>query len=259
MQNALSLPRRRFLKTFAWTAAVSTLRGKSWEDWFTAEVQAATDPALGSLQIKLSDFPALQEEFGSVRFIINPLTGRPPDGPRPNGQFYPIIINRGTGNAFYALNSKCTHELCVVPPLDEELHEMVCVCHGSRFAIDGARIAGLALAPMARYTITFDGQNTLTIQIPGLGFAIRGTSVPAAAGGNPRLRLDFSALKNVTYEVQFRDTLGKAPAAVPFALSASGSLNQTAYTPTANASASLFVERLKTTGFFLVTVRLAEG
>src|SRR6185295_11032194 len=133
--------------------------------------------AVGALQINLQDFPALLSESGSVRIGINPLRGNPPSGPTPNGQFYPVVINRGPNDTFYALNSKCTHQGCAVDPMDSSTNQITCPCHGSVYSIDGKRLSGPAPTALTKYTIQFDGSNTLEIQIPNLGYSVIGSNV----------------------------------------------------------------------------------
>src|SRR5258705_3736637 len=86
--------RRHSIKTFTYATAYSSLFGKAWTDVWAAEIKPLAATAVGSLQINLQDFPALLNESGSVRIGINPLRGNPPSGPTPNGQFYPVVINR---------------------------------------------------------------------------------------------------------------------------------------------------------------------
>ncbi len=63
MSSNLKAPRREFLKTFTLLTASSTLFGKSW----VATVVAQTTPGGGLLRLKLSDYPPLQQNGGSVR------------------------------------------------------------------------------------------------------------------------------------------------------------------------------------------------
>src|SRR5207244_7617099 len=108
----------------------------------------------GTLRLSLRDFPALLQESGSVRLGINPLRGSPPSGPMPNGQFYPVVINRGPSNAFFALNSRCTHQGCVVDAMDPGTNLINCPCHGSIYSIEGRRISGPATGPLTKYTVS---------------------------------------------------------------------------------------------------------
>jgi nitrite reductase/ring-hydroxylating ferredoxin subunit len=253
----LILQRRRFLKTFTFATAYSSLLGRSWTNIFAAEVQPLTAPSRGTLRVRLQDFPALLQESGSVRLGIHPLRGSPPSGPTPNGQFYPVIINRGPNDTFFALNSRCTHQGCVVDGMDAS-NLINCPCHGSIFSIDGRRISGPATAPLTKYTVSFDGRDTLEVQIPNLGYSIVGSNVQEAGNGNARVRLDFRALRNVEYEVQFRKSIEENPTPIAFATTSDGPFEESVFTVTSNRDVSLFVERNSTTGFYVVAVRVSE-
>src|ERR1051325_9113065 len=92
------LVRRIFLKHFVVGTAFSTVLGRNWFATIVAEC-AAISPTGGILSIKLSDFPALQNENESVRLALNPFTEN-----GPTGAFYPVLVNRASGNQFFALN-----------------------------------------------------------------------------------------------------------------------------------------------------------
>jgi len=199
MKDILVLPRRRFIKTFTFATAYSSLLGATWSRVFAAEIKPlAASSTFGTLRLNLPDYPALLNESGSVRLGIVPFNGN-----LPNGQFYPVIINRGPNNTFHALNSRCTHEGCVVGPLDSSDNRMTCPCHGSMFAIDGRRVAGPASGTLARFTVKFDGQERLEVQIPNLGYTVVGSNVQGTGNGSARFRLDFRTFRNVEYEVYF--------------------------------------------------------
>ena len=258
--NRNALPGRRdFIKTVTFATACSSLLGKAWTDLWAAEIQPLAAPTVGTLRIKLSDFPALLSESGSVRLLINPLRGGPPTGPTPTGAFYPVIINRGPNDTFFALNSKCTHQSCVVDPMDSSTDRLTCPCHGSVFAIDGRRVSGPASTRLAAYTVKFDGRETLAVQIPNLGYSVVASKVPGEGTASARLRLDFRTQRNVDYEVHFRESLAQAPAPVLFSRTVDGPLDQTIFTATTATNVSLFVERNSTTGFYRVAVRVSEG
>lgn len=254
MKQNLLLERRRFIKTFAFATAYSTWLSRKWTDVLAAEIRTLSVTTTGTLRLKPSKFPALQNESGSVRLAINPL--RP--SLLPDGQFYPVIINRGPNNTFYALNSRCTHENCAVDPMDAFTNQMTCPCHGSIYAIDGRRISGLASSSLAKYTIKFDGNDLLEVQIPNLGYSIAGSSVQAVGGGPPRFRLDFRAFRNVEYELLYRESLDKEPAPISFSPTEDGATNQTTFSSAATANVSLFVERKTPAGFYTVAIRVSE-
>jgi nitrite reductase/ring-hydroxylating ferredoxin subunit len=207
---------------------------------------AAPSPAaatgVGVLHININDFPALQNANGSVRLALS----------NPQVAHYPLLINRGTGNQFFALSTQCTHLGCVVAPFSTAAGASVCPCHGSRYSINGAVIAGPAPAPLSRYTNTFDGVNSLRIEIPGLGYSV--TSLAVQTGAGPRLRLRFTSLQNARYEVRFRESIGAAWAITPFATTADGAANNMFLTGTGSTT-TVFVDRASATGFYAVTLR----
>ena len=262
--NPLScIDRRQFVKMFAVATAYSSLQGKAWKTLVAGEVGLESAPATtGLLRLKLSDFPALLTESGSVRIGINGLRGSPPSGPTPDGQFYPILVNRGPNNAFFALNTRCTHQGCAVDPMDASSNEISCPCHGSVYAIDGKRISGPASSGLTKYAgVLFDGVDTVSIQVPGLNYTV----TPARAQGvaNSRVQLDFRSFRKVDYEVQFRETLDPAALAKPappvsFATSAAGPLDQTVFSAATAANVSLFVEPSTATGFYIVAAKVFE-
>jgi nitrite reductase/ring-hydroxylating ferredoxin subunit len=248
--------RRHFIKALAWTTACSSLLGKVWTHLLAAEIVPLSSGNLGALRLKLAEFPALLEPSGSVRLGVNPLRGTPPNGPMPNGSFYPVIINRDANNNFFALNSRCTHQGCVVDPLDPSDNRMTCPCHGSIYAIDGRRLSGPASSPLTRYTATVEGGETLLVQIPNLGYSVTASNVQP--GDTGRLRLSFSALRNVEYEVRFRESWEGPATAIPFATATESALDQNSFTASANGSVSFYVERKSPVGFYLVAALAPE-
>jgi len=161
--QGLVVSRRGFLSHFVVGTAFSTFMGRAWFATLVADCQAVLAGA-GILRVKISDFPALQIENGSVRLALNPFV---PTNPNVT-PFYPVLVNRGAGDRFFTLRTRCSHQGCVVPPFDASVGASVCPCHGSRYAIDGSVIAGPALRRLTVYTNSFDGA-ILCIQKPGLG------------------------------------------------------------------------------------------
>jgi nitrite reductase/ring-hydroxylating ferredoxin subunit len=254
MKQNSNLERRRFIKRFAFATAYSALLGKTWTDVLASEIRTLSVSSTGTLRLKLDNFPALKNESGSVRLALNPLRA----DRMPDGQFHPVIINRGPNNTFFALNSRCTHQQCAVDPMDTFTNQMRCPCHGSIFAIDGRRISGQATSALSKYTVNFDGANLLEVQIPSLGYSITGSDVQPAGGGTPRFRLDFRALRKVEYEVLYRESLDKEAAPASFSATADGAADQTTFSSATTANASLFVERKSPAGFYMVAVRVSE-
>lgn len=234
--------RRRFVQMFALATAASG----AWRGELLGAVQPAAAGAAGRIRISIDDFPTLRNEFSSIRLSVNPLL--PGGEPFPDGDFYPILINRGERDLFYALDSACRHAGCVVPIYDESLGGIFCVCHGSGYAIDGTVIQGPATESLRRFEITFDGVNTLTIEIPGLGYEVAARRVE----GN-RVRLAFPTHLNVSYEVYFRPSFdaGGGWQPVSFASSPDGPLDQSQLSGSGDPVV-VFAARSAAMGFYAV-------
>lgn len=242
MNTAPITTRRKFLRAFALGAVASSLGDTEWSRALIGAVQAGAG-ADGCLRLKLSDYPALQSANGSVRLSINPFS----EGAFLSNGVYPIIVNRGLENQFFALSSRCTHASCVIGKFTSGVS--FCACHSSLFGIDGARLGGPAQAPLSAYSINFDGNDALTVTVPGLGYSIAQSSVQA----NGRIQLDFPTRQNVNYEIVFAESLGSAGAPVSFATSLAGAANATSLAGT-GGSKSVFIDRATTMGFYTVNI-----
>jgi nitrite reductase/ring-hydroxylating ferredoxin subunit len=202
----------------------------------------------GQLVLQVSSFPALSQAGGSVRVSVDPIAGA-----YPAGDFYPIVITRGSGNTFYAVSSQCPHRACVTEAYNGT--SIYCPCLGSEFTMDGTFITGPAQADLARYPISFDGVNTLRVTVPGLGYSI--TSYTLTTGATPRIRLDFPTLLQVQYEVRFRQNATDAWTVVPFATTSTGPANNNFLTGD-GAPKSVWVNRTTDTGFYSIAIRILE-
>ena len=248
MRSAPNPSRRRFVKTIMFGTAASVLFGRPWRATVRAEPQPS--PGAGLFRVKISDYPPLQEDFGSVRLGFNPI-----EIFGPIGAFYPIIINHETGQVYYAMDSRCSHEGCVVPPYDASIGVMQCLCHGSQYALDGTVVHGPASTSLLRYQSSFDGVDTLSIEIPGLGYTVTGSVVESAAVS--RFQLDFPTFENVEYEVQFRQRARDPWSPVPFSLTADGLADQSSLVAD-GSPASVFVDRTTPTGFYSVSIKIID-
>ncbi|MBM3840695.1 MAG: Rieske (2Fe-2S) protein [Verrucomicrobia bacterium] len=242
--------RREFIKVLALTTAYSRLRDGDWFGTVLAEVSAQARPTVGILRLNIDDFPALRNDFGSVRIGTSRLAANV-----PAGLFYPMLINRAPGGQFYALNSECTHAGCAVPVFSRASNSSTCPCHGSRFAIDGRAITGPASFPLQSYKTSFDGANRLAIEIPDWPHEIAGSIVNGGAALPPRLQLKFLAFANLEFEVLFRASLSEPWKQVPFALTPDGAASQTVF-PGIDDFANLYVDRTGGAGFYAVAIRI---
>jgi Rieske Fe-S protein len=240
--------RRQFVKTLMFGTAASVLFGRPWR----ATVLAAPQPSAGAgvFRVRVSDYPPLQLDYGSVRLGFNPI-----DLFGPLGAFYPIIINRESPSTYYALDSFCSHAGCVVPPFDEAEGAIRCLCHGSAYALDGSLINGPASNPLIRYPATFDGVDTLSIEIPGLAYSVTGSVVQS--GDSSRFQLDFPTFEGVEYEVQFRQRVRDSWSPILFALAIDGPADQSSLIGN-GSPATVFVDRTTPTGFYTVSIKIID-
>ena len=246
-------PRRTFLKLVTFGTATSVIAGKLWQREVLAYCENLPGQQNAVFKVKLSEFPALQTDYGSVRLGINPVSST---APIDDGRFYPFIITRdGLGN-FYVLDAECRHARCVLPAYDSQEFKIVCECHGSWYDVDGSVLQGPALQPLHRYQASFDGVDTLTIQIPCWGFTTKATVLPG--GPASRLRLDFDTTKEVTYEVSFSQSPKGPWSPASFATTPGGAANLTELTPSASGPVSVYLDRTTATGFYAVGMKLVE-
>jgi Rieske Fe-S protein len=238
------------LKVFAAGAVASSFQGKTWVQTYASEVLPSPNSP-GKFTVKLSDYPVLNNEFSSIRLSVNPMLGD-----FPHGRFYPILVNRGEGEQFYALNSECRHASCIVPAYNEPNGGIVCPCHGSVYLIDGSVLPDQpAFENLRTYPISFDGNDTLTIEVPELGYNVAG----AVVQDGTRFRLDFRAYAHVEYEVRHRATLTQDWGVVPFALDAEAPADQLALDGGNNDhDATIYVDRAGQAGFYAVSMRLLD-
>jgi len=247
-----SLSRRRFIKTFALGTALSSLVGKPWRATLLAEGTIAST-LTATFNVRLSDYPALSQPFGSVRLGVNAV--RPEVEPFPDGDYWPILINRGENDQLYVLDSECRHASCVVPTYDDFDFGMRCPCHGSTYDIDGSILTGPTEEPLRQYEFFFDGDDTLTIRVPGLGFRVNTSVVPSAPG--QRLALTFATHYGITYQAHFRARLSDPWTVVPFASTPDGPFD--AESLFANGIPEIiYVNRPGPTGFYAVSMVLME-
>jgi cytochrome b6-f complex iron-sulfur subunit len=66
-----------------------------------------------------------------------------------------FIIVRLTSTMFVTLSAICTHQSCIVQ-FSSTAKDLVCPCHGARFATSGAVTMGPAAVPLTTYTTTYD-------------------------------------------------------------------------------------------------------
>ena len=250
--NLSSVSRRRFIKTFALGTAYSTILGKAWRATVLAAGTASFD-LTATFNVRLSDYPALSQPFGSVRLGVNAV--RPEVEPFPDGDYWPLLINRGENDRIYVLDSECRHASCVVPPYDDFFFGMRCPCHGSTYDIDGSILSGPTEEPLRQYEFVFDGDDTLTIKVPGLGFRVNTAVIPAS--GTSRLALTFDTHYGITYQAHFRAQLNEPWTVIPFATTPNGPFD-TQSLFAIGAPETIYVNRSGNMGYYAVSMVLME-
>jgi Rieske Fe-S protein len=244
--------RRRFLKFITFGTATSIVSGKLWHRELLAYCDPIPGQPQGVFKVRVSDYPALSQSWGSVRLGLNPVTG---GDPFPDGDFYPILINRDDAGKFYVLDCECRHQSCVVPPFNLADGGIHCQCHGSLYWIDGSVLNGPAASPLGAYQFEYDGVNTLTIHIQCWAFQVSASVLPS--GVNSRIEINFYGSTNVTYEVSFREQLADPWTKAAFATTATGAADQTSIVGSAG-DVSVYLDRSTTSGFYAVGMILSQ-
>jgi len=246
----MKIPRRRFIKFVTFGTAASVVAGKLWQ----CELLAYCDPPAGAkdgvFKVRVSDYPALSQDFGSVRLGLNPVGF----DNRPDGMFHPFLVNRDDFGNFYVLDCECRHQGCSVPTFDSAELGMRCPCHQSLYGIDGEVLEGPTTKALHHYPFELDG-DIMTIQIPCWGFEIKAVALPG--GPNSRIRIDFEAFQNTTYEVKFRKSLNDPWVTADFSITPTGPTDRASVTTFAGPM-SVYLDRTTVVGYFAIGVRLSE-
>ena len=244
--------RRKFIKFVTFGTATSLISGKLWQREVLAYCQPIPGQPEGVFKVRVSDYPALLQSWGSVRIGLNPVTG---GDPFPDGDFYPILINRDNAGKFYVLDCECQHQSCVVPPFNLADGGIHCQCHGSLYWIDGSVLNGPTLSPLGAYQFEFDGNDTLTIHIQCWAFQVSASVLPS--GPNSRIQINFYGNTNVTFEVSFRERLSSPWTTTTFATTPTGPANQTSVMGSGQ-DVSVYVDRSTASGFYAVGMQLSQ-
>ncbi len=232
------LDRRSFLQRFVLGSASSIVAGKLWSGRVLGALLEGPD---GILTVKVSDYPALQAIGGSIQLSFWDL-------------FYPVIVNRGAGNVFYAIDSDCQHLNCVVQPYNHSDGVILCPCHGSTYAIDGSLVGGPALRGLNTFQTSYDGVDTVKVTIPGLHFSISQIAVHSVTGPESRrLSLQTDIFPYARYRVCFQKELADAPQPIAFATTPGGPANATTGYAT-SSPVTLYVDATTGRGFYTVVL-----
>lgn len=154
--------RRNFLKLML-TASITTV---SVPHFYLGAIEPiikeSGDQILGIYGLNLERFPQLYENWGSVRFAIEGTI-----------VFFPkVILTRVPKEQylidFICVSEQCPHEGYLIKDLDPDTHLFECSGHGTLFDVTGKYIWGPASKDLQRFKVSFDGDQTVYIEIPAL-------------------------------------------------------------------------------------------
>lgn len=102
---------------------------------------------------------------GTLSVAVGALDGRSEALVELPGSNRPVLLLRGDDGGWTALHARCTHRGCQPDPVGDRL---ICPCHGSEFARDGAVLEGPADRPLRRFGARRDGDR-IVIDLEGEG------------------------------------------------------------------------------------------
>lgn len=139
-------------------AAVLSACGSDDAETTTSDSGAGADQAPAS--DSPADAPSASAEAPAAATELAKLSAVPVGG----GLILPdqqLVLTQPTAGEVKAFSSICTHSNCPVTQITGT--EIVCPCHGSKFAIaDGSVIQGPAEAPLSAVTVAVEGDAIVT-------------------------------------------------------------------------------------------------
>lgn len=248
------LTRREWVKRFA-LGTVAAMGAGVAKEAVLAEISPDAKGA-DLLSFKVSDYPVLQNDFGSLRFSIFGANV-------PNGI---ITITRAPGNVFHAVSAYCTHEGCIVEPFDplNDPPAMICNCHVSVYDIQGRVVyaAGGASQPdLPAYDTDFS-DGVVRVHIPGMNLGVKlnshGVVSHNPGTGAKRIQLSFVTRNGARYRLLHSPNLTTAPTPVSFATTISGPANATFITGNSTTpNRSVWAVTSNPRGFYFVELWVA--
>ena len=235
MDKSKDINRRKFVKMFTLGATFSCAAVTGMGRLF-AEISLAATPGTGIINLKLSSFPILANENGRLRLGFSPLTTsvrdpRPTSGSGTPQEYYPFYVTRAPDQGglpvFHAFSSQCTHA-GTVTGISTTPGQLLCPNHGSRYRVDGSVSQGPASRPLSNYSIEYDGEDALRVEIPGLGYTLDGRTLQSGVGD--RFEIEFRAQRNVEYEIVMKQGIGSDWEVASFAESEDAAADQTLIT-----------------------------
>lgn len=238
--------RRDWIKHFVVGTAASAGLGRIP---VLAEIAPTTNPN-SIIRVNLNDYPALQNDFGSLQLI---LFGDPSSGTTVQNGI--ITITRAPGNIFHAVSASCTHQGIITDRYrEDDTNAIICYGHGSVFDIQGRVISHVeeGQADLPYYNSEIADPSTLLIHIPHLNLAVGPIVTASVNGSNKRFRLTFRTNANARYRVRFTPNFGAPSTIVSFATSVNGLADQTQLTSTTINNRNIWVDATSERGFYSI-------
>ncbi len=143
------MKRRNFIALF----------GVGWIANYLSVAMAITYPTKPNSQSKSQPSSENWQKVGTVEELAQ--TGQLLKEESPVGSI--LIVATSKTKDLIAVNPTCPHMGCIVEwEAKEEI--FVCPCHGSKFALDGNVIEGLAIEPLEKYTAKIESNSVLVDQ-----------------------------------------------------------------------------------------------
>lgn len=195
------------------------------------------------LPLRIADFPALQQEGGSLLLT-------------PDGGTTVLMINRGAGNQIFVMDPTCRHAACRVDRYDPISRQTTCPCHGSTYAIDGEVTNGPARDNLIGYPSRF-ADGVLEVELPEFSFGFTTLSFKRTAGGSTRLALTFPTQNLSVYRIRGGPTPAGPFGPASFSLTLDGALDRTQLAGDGDPK-TVYVDATGPRGFFALELILFE-
>lgn len=139
MKRGTTWTRRRFLDRLGRASAVVACAGASGAAASCAAARWAPHERVGASAV------VAREAFDSRNGVLLDVAGLPA----------PIYLHRDDDGSFSAVLTRCTHRGCTAAPQGRRI---VCPCHGSEYAPDGAVLRGPAERDLLRFPVHVDAE-----------------------------------------------------------------------------------------------------
>lgn len=153
----MALDRRSFLKTSLLASVFTAGLPERLLGGVAPLMRHTPEGIVGAYPLSLNAYPVLKNDYGCVRIVIAQLPALPG-----------ILVTRLPGAVFTAVSEKCPHQGCSVNLFNSSSQNFLCPCHRATYDSAGKIVSGPTRKSLTPYTATFDGVDTVTIDVPGL-------------------------------------------------------------------------------------------